>query len=298
MMTDGELQRFNASGLEDLSPDMRQAFDADGVLVLEGLVSEDACRSLMSRMGSILDEFDSAAHDNIFSSLSNAQGQEEYFLDSGRDIRFFFEEEARDGEGRLKADFRASLNKVGHALHDLDTEFSAFSRQPAFRNIALGLGLADPLLLQSMYIFKPPCIGGEVGCHQDSSYLWSEPQSCIGLWLALEDATIENGCLWGLPGMHREDQPRRRYERLAGSGAVDIVLDDRPWPVEDCVPLEVTRGTLVVLHGQFPHLSGSNRSDKSREAYALHLIDGRCDYPASNWLRWDEENSICGFEIA
>lgn len=295
-MTDNALPRFDGHALQGLSPEMRQVFDSDGVLVLEGLVSDEACDALIQRMGSILDEFDPAAHHSVFSSLTNTQGQEQYFLDSAREIRFFFEEKARDEEGRLKADFRASLNKVGHALHDLDPEFCAFSRQTAFRNIAQGLGFEEPLLLQSMYIFKPPRIGGEVTCHQDSSYLWSEPQSCIGLWLALEDATIENGCLWGLPGMHKEARPRSRYERLEGqSGASDILLDERPWPVEECVPIEATRGTLVVLHGQFPHRSGANRSDKSREAYSLHLIDGRCDYPATNWLRWDKDNFIYGF---
>lgn len=297
MMSEESLPRFDASSLEGLSPEMRQAYDSDGVLVLEGLVPGEACASLMQRMGTILDEFDPAEHNTVFSTLSNAQGQEQYFLDSGRDIRFFFEDGARDEQGHLKADFRSSLNKVGHALHDLDPEFNAFSRQPAYRSIAAGLGFAQPLLLQSMYIFKPPHIGGEVICHQDSSYLWTEPQSCAGLWLALEDATVENGCLWGLPGMHKEARPRSRYRRPeGGSAADDLVLDDQPWPVEECVPLEAARGTLVVFDGQFPHRSGANRSDKSREAYVVHLIDGGCDYPESNWLRWGEDNSIYGFD--
>lgn len=297
MVTEHALTRFDASNFGGVTPEMKRAFDSDGVLVLEGLVAGSTCSSLMQRMGGILDEFDPGEHSTIFSTLNNAQGQEDYFLESGREIRFFFEKEAHGEGGALKADFRVSLNKVGHAMHDLDPEFCAFSRQPAFREIAAGLGIAVPLLLQSMYIFKPPQIGGEVTCHQDSSYLWTEPQSCIGLWLALEDATIENGCLWGLPGMHREAAPRSRYLRTEGeSGAENITLDERPWPLGDCVPIEAARGTLVVLHGQFPHRSGANRSDKSREAFALHLIDGGADYPAENWLRWDKENSISGFD--
>ncbi len=65
------------------------------------------------------------------------------------------------------------------------------------------LGIERPLLLQGMYIFKQPRIGGEVTCHQDSTFLYTEPQNIIGLWFALEDATVENGCLWAIPGGHK-----------------------------------------------------------------------------------------------
>src|SRR5678816_2279691 len=58
-------------------------------------------------------------------------------------------------------------------------------------------------LVQSMYIFKQPNIGGEVTCHQDSTFLYTEPVEIAGLWFALEDATIENGCLWAIPGGQR-----------------------------------------------------------------------------------------------
>lgn len=60
-----------------------------------------------------------------------------------------------------------------------------------------------------MYIFKQPRIGGEVTPHQDSCFLRTDPPSCIGLWLALEDATMTNGCLWARPGSHTE--PIRRH---------------------------------------------------------------------------------------
>ena len=42
-----------------------------------------------------------------------------------------------------------------------------------------------------MYIFKQPKIGGEVVCHQDSTFLYTEPESAVGFWVAIEDATIE-----------------------------------------------------------------------------------------------------------
>jgi phytanoyl-CoA hydroxylase len=53
-----------------------------------------------------------------------------------------------------------------------------------------------------MAILKPPKIGGKVKIHQDSTFLYDEPLSLVGFWIPLQDATIINGCLWGLPGSH------------------------------------------------------------------------------------------------
>lgn len=290
------LPRYNGTAFDGITPEMQSSYLRDGFLILEKLINPDDCARLMADMQRILDGFDPAEHSTVFSTLENPQNNEQYFLESGRQIRFFFEDGAFDDEGRLTAVFRQSLNKVGHGLHDLDEAFDRFSRQPAFRAIASGLGLGKPLLLQSMYIFKPPRIGGEVLCHQDATYLWTEPQSVLGIWLALEEATVENGCLWGIPGSHLEAAPRRRFRRAPdGAGAGIEVLDPRAWPDRDCAPLEVPRGTVIALHGQFAHRSGANTSERSREAYALHLVDGACEYPADNWLQWPADNPPRGF---
>ena len=132
-------------------------------------------------------------------------------------VRFFFEEEAFDDAGQLKQPKTLSINKIGHALHDRDDAFRAFSYQPALAAIALDL--AEPLALQSMYIFKQPAIGGQVMWHQDSSFLHAEPESVVGLWVALEDATIENGCLWALPGGHRRGLKSRFVRTPKGAFA-------------------------------------------------------------------------------
>jgi phytanoyl-CoA hydroxylase len=64
-----------------------------------------------------------------------------------------------------------------------------------------------------MYIFKQARTGGQVTSHQDSTFLYTEPQqSCLGLWLAVDDATLDNGCLWVRPKSHLEPV-RRRYQR-------------------------------------------------------------------------------------
>ena len=276
---------------------MKRSFERHGFLILENLLRPATCARLIERMDKIVDRMDPCAEAAVFSTRDNPQSKERYFFDSARQISFFFEEGASDEKGRLKGDFRQSINKVGHALHDLDPEFNQFSRQKNFASIVEALGMAEPLLVQSMYIFKPPRIGGEVRYHQDATYLWTEPQSCIGLWVALEDATIENGCLWGVPGSHLEPSPRARYRCPKDGMVAEIeVLDDREWPKQASIAIEAYRGTVIILHGQFAHGSGPNRSDRSREAYSLHIIDGGCTYPADNWLKWTPENQILGFD--
>lgn len=287
---------FSASEEFGISDDMLTAYDRDGVLVIENAISQAECQRLINRMDELVDGFDASEHRSVFSAVTNEQKDDRYFLESGGEIRFFFEKDAFDESGELQGDKHAVLNKVGHALHDLDPVFNAFSRQGKFEKLVKALGMTEPQLLQSMYIFKQARIGGEVLCHQDSPFLWTEPQSCIGLWFALEDATLENGCLWGIAGLHKEESPRSRLARTGPHETELKILNDQPWPEENRQALEVKAGTLVVLHGQFPHLSGPNNSDKSRQAYALHLIDGLCEYPSENWLQRNPDFPLRGFQ--
>ena len=187
-------------------------------------------------------------------------------------------------DGTLKQSKEQSINKIGHALHDLDSVFDQFSRTTDIEQLIRDLGFDDPLLLQSMYIFKQPRIGGEVTCHQDATFLHTEPLRVLGLWFALEDATIENGCLWAISGGHKLGL-KSRFMRAEDVGTRFEVSDCSPWPEEKLAPLEVKKGTLIVLHPLLPHLSRENRSAKSRHAYTLHVIDASVKYPKSNWLQ-------------
>ena len=91
-----------------------------------------------------------------------------------------------------------------------------------------------------MYIFKQPRIGGEVVCHQDAAFLHTEPSSVLGLWFALEDATVENGCMYAAPGGHRGPL-RSRFVR-DGDRTRTVTLDPTPLPTEGLVPLEAPQG--------------------------------------------------------
>ncbi len=261
---------------------MRHAFDEHGVLILERFASSQQCQQLVSRASSLVERFDANAHASVFSTRSQAHARDSYFAESGDKVRFFFEEDAFDGDGRLRQSKSLSINKIGHALHDLDPVFKHFSRTSALAALCKELGVVTPLLIQSMFIFKQPRIGGAVDWHQDASFLYTEPSSVIGLWFALEDATQHNGCMYALPGMHRS-RLCGRFKR--GEHGLSFERDmDVNWTPANAKALPAKQGTLVVLHGHLPHFSESNRSNHSRHAYALHVIDGECSYAHDNWL--------------
>lgn len=280
-----------------MNSEHRNQYESQGFLVLKDFVDDAACDRLRGRAEDLVREFDPQEVISIFSTREQTRTSDDYFLESGDKVRFFFEENAFNADGSFRQEKAKSINKIGHALHDLDPVFDEFSRRDEIKELVSDLGIDQPLLLQSMYIFKQPNIGGEVTCHQDATFLYTEPLRMVGLWFALEDATRENGCLWVIPGGHKLGLKSRFVraptpDRLeAGYRPPDAgetrfeVFDDSPWLEDNLQPLEVEKGTLIVLHPLLPHLSRENRSPKSRHAYTLHLIDASVNYPKENWLQ-------------
>lgn len=267
-----------------LSTEQVKKFRRDGFLVIENAVSVDDRARLRAQANALVNAFDPTETISIFSTKEQTRTSDDYFLGSGDKIRFFFEEDAFTPQGELRQAKERSINKIGHALHVLDPVFAEFSQADTWSELVRSLDLSEPALVQSMYIFKQPHIGGEVTCHQDSTFLYTNPPSVVGLWFALEDATVDNGCLWALPG-GQSGGLRSRFVRDQAGGTKFVRMNDEPWPEEGLVPLAVPAGTLILLDGMLPHLSRTNRSDRSRHAYTLHFIDGACEYPAENWLR-------------
>jgi phytanoyl-CoA hydroxylase len=282
-----------------LSEDQVASFHRDGYLVLPDFLDGSTVEELRKRMGEIVNSFDLMALPNspgfpktVFTTKEQRRHTDDYFLESGYAIRFFWEEKAWV-DGKLVRPPELSINKVGHGLHDLDDNFRAVSYDSRVGKICRDLGMESPLAVQSMYIFKQPLVGGEVGAHQDGTFLYTEPQSVIGFWWALDDCTLQNGCLWAVPGSHSIGVKRRyRREDPPKTGTEFVPPEAVEFDLTGAVPLETPKGTLVLLHNALVHYSAENLSEATRHAYSIHIVEGGkgVKYPADNWLQRPPEH--------
>ena len=272
---------YNKSDLP-LNKEMLNFWNNNGYLIIEDFKTHKECDELINRSKELIEEQDFNNQQSVFDTVSQSHNDDNYFLESGDKIRFFFEEKANLDEENVKTNKQYIVNKIGHALHDLDDKFIAFSKNEQLDQIARAIGFHDPLLLQSMYIFKQPKIGGEVVCHQDSTFLITEPESTVGFWFALEDANKDNGCLQVASGGHKG--PLRKLFKRENNQMKMEELSNEPFPETDTF-VEVKKGTLVLLHGRLPHYSCENKSPNSRHAYTIHAIDGKSKYLDYNWLQ-------------
>ncbi|KAG8828946.1 hypothetical protein FRC17_007291 [Serendipita sp. 399] len=228
---------------------------------------------------------------------------DEYFLTSGDKIRYFLEEDAVGPDGRLNRPKESAVNKIGHALHELDPVFRDVTlNNPRLKAIARDLQFhSNPLVLQSMVICKQPEIGGKVPEHNDSTFLYTSPPSALGFWFPLERCTESNGALSFLPGSHLITSITKRFVRMPEGGTdfepianvekpLDLqnVSEANTPPAQTEYKLEPCEaGALVLIHGSVLHKSERNTSHLTRYAYTFHMIEGQplATYDDKNWLQ-------------
>lgn len=269
-----------------LSVNQTRQYQEQGFLVLESVFSAEDIKRLKEAALRIVDSFDIENHRSVFTTSDRDAGRDEYFFKSAENVHCFLEEDALDKQGNLLKPARLAINKIGHAMHDLDPAFSQFCKQEIIGQVIRDIGYQNPLLWQTMYIFKQPHIGGEVRWHQDGSYLISEPASVMGIWIAIEDANRDNGCLWVQPGGHRS--PLREIYEVDWQTREGVLskLNDAPWPENDeAIAVEVPAGSMVIFHDHMPHYSSQNLSDKSRHAFTLHVAEKSAQWSEKNWLQ-------------
>jgi len=275
-----------------LSRQQLEKFEKDGILIIEDFLTKDEVCSIRNEIFEIVENLDPQTDRGVFSTTGCQQASDTYFLESGDKIRYFFETSAFSEEGQLQMDKHSSLNKIGHALHYINPVFRKISFSQKVQMISRSLSLRDPAIVQGMYIFKNPGIGGEVTPHQDGTFLYNEPLNLFGFWFPIDDATEENGCLWYVPGSHSEPVTRRflRTGQVGTDKLLEFKGEDKQWPDSAWVAAPVPSGSLVLIHGQVYHKSEQNTSLKPRHAYTFHVIETEgSHYASKNWLQPTKE---------
>lgn len=268
-----------------LTPAGLAAFERDGFLVLRGWWPPAVVAGLLAATEGVLSATAADAArlaadgGGVFTTDEQQRADDAYFLGSATRVRPFLEPGG------------AGVNKVGHALHVLSPPFRAVSLGDArLRALAASLGFVAPVVPQSMLILKQAGVGGEVRPHVDGAFLYTAPQTVLGLWWPLQAATVHNGCLWAVPGSHRAaGRAVRRFVRAGAGTAFDPPEPGEPFDLGGAVPAEMAPGDMLVIHHSVVHFSAANASPLGRAAYSIHIIEsGRgVEYDSRNWLQND-----------
>lgn len=269
-------------GFAVLSAQQVADYHSNGYLVLPRFVPISDTNRLKAQALALIAAWQPPKQTHVFTTKEQQRQNTDYFMASSANISFFLEDGAQDASGNLIRGKEVSINKIAHAMHDLDPVFAGLSYRREYREIVGQLGYRKPVIVQSMYIMKPPGLGGEVVPHQDSSYIISEPPSCMGIWLAVEDATVGNACLYAIPGSHKNGTLRHWVRRNNEM----VMTNEKQYTTSGGQCVEAPQGTVVLLHGDLVHWSSHNHSSTSRHAYTLHLVESdQCTWSPDNWLQ-------------
>ncbi|RWS21148.1 hypothetical protein B4U80_04551, partial [Leptotrombidium deliense] len=246
-------------------------------------------KCLLKECDEIVEKSEAEKHKTIMKPSVKKENCDDskYFIESGDKIRYFYESEAFNEKRELIVNNQKSLNKIGHALHWLNPIFKKATFDEKVKNVAKILGFIDPVVPQSMIIFKNPKIGSEVPAHQDASFLYTTPNTkLIGYWIALEDATIENGCLWFIPKSHTEKLHTRFIRNPQKFPALIYTSEMPDFDANLFVAAPVKKGSCILIDGFVIHKSSANNSANSRRVYTFHVFDQHnAVWSPDNWLQ-------------
>lgn len=176
-----------------------------------------------------------------------------------------FEAKARDILNTLTLEERQDAVRKLASFVKYDERLHALAFHPKLIAVLTKILGDTPVLFQDMALLKPPRLGREKPWHQDLSYFNYDPTArVVGVWIALDEATIENGCMQLLPGEHKE--PIHHWKRRDWQICDSEILGRK----STAAPLKP--GGLLIFHGLLPHGTPHNNSEKRRRALQFHYI--------------------------
>lgn len=180
----------------------------------------------------------------------------------------WFEAAAKEKLAQLGPDERLdAVRKLGNFV-EYDSRLKALSHHAGLLAVVSRLlGDRSPFMFQDMALLKPPRIGREKPWHQDHAYFdYPLDTPIVGVWIALDEAMVDNGCMQLLPGRHRE--PLIHFQRR------DWQLCDTAVLGTESVAAPLPAGGLLLFDGKLPHGTPHNTSPKRRRALQYHYRPG------------------------
>ena len=166
-----------------------------------------------------------------------------------------------------------------HFPHKLSGVFEKYMRQPTIVEALTGVIGPDVKAMQSMFFIKAEGKPGQAW-HQDEYYIPSRDRSVTAAWIAIDDANVDNGCLWVIPGSHARGviYPDREHDDERFDCSVELY--DFPYTDADAVPVEVPAGAAVVFNGYLLHRSLPNNGVRGfRRSYVNHYMSAQSLLP-------------------
>jgi ectoine hydroxylase-related dioxygenase (phytanoyl-CoA dioxygenase family) len=208
-----------------LSQEQAQAFDEKGYFVISDAIGPEELAALVEE----IDPYEAA--DEAF--LREKMGGKHLI--------------ARAGEITFTNHLVAKSARIRH-----------FVSGPLFQDLCYDLIGPDVRLYWDMAVYKKPGTIKPFPWHQDNGYTFVEPQQYLTCWIALSDATVDNGCVWVLPGVHRLGTVAHRFTDLGF-----VCIEGQP---PDATPVPLKAGSIAVMSSLTPHATGPNTSDGVRKA--------------------------------
>jgi len=152
-----------------------------------------------------------------------------------------------------------------HSYEDEHDFFRQLVRHQAVLGVVEKIVGTGAILFQTMALSKPPKIGTEKPWHQDNAYFNYTPlDQIVGVWIALDDATVDNGCMHVIPGGHRLGGLKHMH------GSLDCTIVPDRLDLRQVRPVELPAGGGMFFYGMLPHQTPSNNSNLRRRALQLH----------------------------
>jgi ectoine hydroxylase-related dioxygenase (phytanoyl-CoA dioxygenase family) len=178
------------------------------------------------------------------------------------------------------------------ALLAYDTWYLNVARIPAILDMVAQVIGDDIALWNCSFFAKPAKVGTKTPWHQDGEYWPIDPLATCTVWIAIDAATTENGCLKVIPGSHKSKQLAQHKKNDAPGLALNLQLDDSEFNEADAVNIELEAGQVSLHDVYLFHGSERNESEMSRRGMTLRFMPTSSVYQHNKSTRFEREGML------